>query len=46
MATRRRIALLTPLLLPVVGAADATRYGSRLISEGDSTETLEHGTPR
>ena len=46
MATRRRIALLTLLLSPAAGAADAMRRGSRLSSEGDSTEMLEHGTPR
>ena len=40
MATRRRIALLALLLLPVVGAADAMRCGSRLISEGDSIDKV------
>ena len=38
MAISHRITLLALLLLPAVGAADAMRCGSRLISDGDPIE--------
>ena len=40
MATSRGIVLLALLLLPTLGAADAMRCGSRLISEGDSIDKV------
>ena len=40
MATSRGIVLLALLLLPTLGAADAMRCGSRLISDGDPIEKV------